>query len=378
MSDSYDAENRTEQATPRRLEKAREEGRIVRAHALAGAAVLLAGAFVLMIGGAKLAELLALCVRSGLSLSPEYMREPSLLLTAAGQVLRPGFTLLAPFLLLMAAVAFLADLAIGGWVFSAQPLTPDYSRIDPIQGFGRLFSGDALAEIVKALAKFVVVGAVAVWLIHAKVANFVHLAVESWPYAAQHVAVLVVEIFMVLAVSLAAVTACEVPYQIWSFHKRMRMTRQDIKDEMRDTEGSPQTRRRIRNLRARLARGRMMTEVAKADVVIVNPEHYAAALSYREGGMSAPRLVAKGTGLIALRIREIAAEHNVSVIEAPPLARAMYRYVDLGAEIPIGLYGAVAEVLAYVYRLRTARDSGQPVPAAPPDEHFAPPPEYRV
>jgi len=376
VSDTSGAQNRTEQATPRRLQRAREEGSVVRAHAMAGAAVLLAGAVVLMIGGAKLVALLELCLRSGLSLPPELVRDPARLLDAAGEVMRPAFETLVPFLLLMAAIAFIGDLVIGGWTFSTRPLAPDASRIDPMKGFGRLFSSTALAEIVKALVKLVVVGVVAVWLVRGRIDSFVHVAAESWPFAAQQVGTLATGIFVVLAVALAAVTLLEVPYQFWSFRSRLRMTRQDLRDEQRETEGSPQTRRRIRGLRVKLARMRMTTEVPRADVVITNPQHYAAALRYQEGGMRAPRVVAKGTGLIALRIRELAAEHSVPVIEAPPLTRAVCRYVELGDEIPTGLYGAVAEVLAYVYRLRAARDAGRPLPTLPRDDRFAPSPDY--
>jgi len=373
MSDTHGAESRTEQATPRRLEKAREEGSVVRAHAVAGVAVLLAGAFVLMVGGARLVNLLESCVRSGLSLAPEAMREPGRMLDAASEIFRPGLALLTPFLLLMAAVAFVADLAIGGWFFSTKPLKPDFSRIDPMKGLGRLFSGAAGAEIVKALGKTAVVGGVAYWLVKSRLPNFVQVAAETWPFAAHHVAALSLNLLLVLAVALAAVTVLEVPYQVWSFRNRLKMSRQDIRDEQKETDGSPQTRRRIRGLRQKMARARMITEVPKADVVIVNPEHYAAALKYDEAKMRAPRLVAKGSGLIALRIREVAAEHDVPIVEAPPLTRALYRYVELGDEIPTGLYGAVAEVLAYVYGLRAARDTGRPQPNLPQDSRFEPP-----
>jgi len=193
----------------------------------------------------------------------------------------------------------------------------------------------------------------------------------------QHAAELWSVMFVSLAVALAAVAGLEVPYQIWQHRDRLRMTRQEVRDELRDLEGNPQTRRRIRALRRRLARMRMIAEVPKADVVIVNPEHYAAALSYREG-MRAPRLVAKGTGLIALHIREIAAERAVPIVEAPPLARAICRHVELEDEIPAGLYPPVAEVLAYVYRLKAARETGRPTPDRPDDRRFAPPPEFAV
>jgi flagellar biosynthetic protein FlhB len=256
---------------------------------------------------------------------------------------------------------------------SAKPITPDFTRIDPLKGFGRLFSKAALAEIVKALVKFVVVGAIAAWLVKRWLVDFLHVAAETWPAAPRHVATLSGEVFLILAGSLAAVTLFEVPYQLWQHRDQLKMSRQDLKDEVRDQEGSPQTKRRIRGLRVKMARARMMSEVPKADAVVVNPEHFAAALSYREDRMRAPRLVAKGTGLVALRIRAVAEEHGVPVIEAPPLARSINRFVDLGDEVPAGLYGAVAEVLAYVYRLKAARHEGLPAPPLPADSRFAPP-----
>ncbi|HEV2188400.1 MAG TPA: flagellar biosynthesis protein FlhB [Stellaceae bacterium] len=373
MSDTYSAGSRTERATPRRLQKAREEGSVVRAHAVAGAAVLIVGAGIIAIAGAKLAGLLESSLINGLALKLEDMREPSRMLAAAGQVAWPGLMILAPFLLLLAAVGLGADLLVGGWIVSAKPITPDFNRINPVKGFGRLFSHAALAEILKALIKFVVVGAIAAWLMRGWLLDFLHLAGETWPYAPQHVAGLATRAFLILAVALAVVTLFEVPYQIWQFRDQFKMSREEIKDELREQEGSPQTRRRIRSLRIKMARGRMMSEVPKSDVVVVNPEHFAAALSYREDRMRAPRLVAKGTGLIALRIRAVAEESGVPVVEAPPLARSINRFVDLGDEIPSGLYGAVAEVLAYVYRLKAARDMAGPLPPLPEDGRFEPP-----
>ena len=376
MSDTYESGSRTEQATPRRLQRAREEGSVVRAHAVAGAAVLVAGAVLLLLAGGKLIDLLESSMRVGLSLPPEAMREPSRLAVAAADVVWPAVTILAPFLLILAVVGFVGDVIVGGWIMSVKPITPDFTRIDPLKGFGRLFSRAALAEIVKALVKFVVIGVIAGWLMKSWIADFLHIAAESWPYAPHHVAALSSEVFMILAASLAAVTVLEVPWQVWQHRDQLKMSRQELKDEQKDQEGSPQTKRRIRGLRIKLARARMMSEVPKADVVVVNPEHFAAALSYREDRMRAPRLVAKGTGLIALRIRAVAEESGVAVVEAPPLARSINRFVELGDEIPVGLYRAVAEVLAYVYKLRAARDDRAPLPPLPQDGRFDPPEEF--
>jgi flagellar biosynthetic protein FlhB len=374
VTDSYGSE-KTEQPTARRLEKAREEGTALRTHGVAAGAILVMGAAALSVGGAKLVELLEESLRRGLSFDPDMVLEPGRMLAAAGRVVAPGLEIVAPFLILMAVVGFVTDIMIGGWIFSSHPLSPDFSRIDPVRGLQRLFSRTALVEIVKAVAKFAVVGTTAFWLIRTWSPGFLQLAAETWPRAADHAALLWSRIFLVLAASLVGVAILEVPYQVWAHRDRLRMTRQDIKDEMRELDGSPQTKRRIRLLRRRFARMRMVSEVPNADVVVTNPEHYAAALNYREGKMRAPRLVAKGTGLVALRIREIAAEHGVPMIEAPPLARAICRFVELEDEIPTGLYPAVAEVLAYVYRLRVARDAGRPAPPAQ-RRRFEPPSEF--
>jgi flagellar biosynthetic protein FlhB len=376
VTDSYGSENKTEQPTPRCLEKAREEGSVLRAHGVAAGAILVTGAVALSFGGAKLVELLELSLRRGLRFEPDGLWEPTRLLAAAGLVAAPGIEIIAPFLVLMAAVGFVADMIVGGWTFSTQPLSPDISRIDPVKGFARLFSRTALVELAKALIKFGFLCAIAVWLIRSWAPAFLHVAADTWPHAVDRAALLWSRIFLVLSASLVGLAVLEVPYQFWAHRNRLKMTRQDVKDEMRELDGSPQTKRRIKLLRRRLARMRMAMEVPKADVVVTNPRHYAAALHYREGKMRAPRLVAKGTGLVAMRIREIAAEHGVPVIEAPPLARAICRFVELDDEIPTGLYPAVAEVLAYVYRLRAARDAGRQAPAMPQDQRFEPPPEF--
>jgi flagellar biosynthesis protein FlhB len=376
VSDTSGDDSKTEQPTPRRLQKAREEGTVVRAHGLSSAAILIVGALVLMLGGGGVINLLEDSLRNGLRLDPGAMREPTQLLGAVAQILRPGIQIIAPFLLLMAAVGFLADTAVGGWVFSVRPLEPNFARLNPMKGLGQVLSRHGVVEVLKALAKFVVVGAVAIWLVESHLKSFVGLAAEAWPQAIRHVADLATLIFLVLSGSLACVVALEVPYQLWSHRDRLKMTRQEVKDEMHEQEGSPHTKRRIKNMRRKLARGRMMSQVPKANAVVVNPQHYAAALRYDENRMRAPRLVAKGTGLTALRIREIAGEHSIPVIEAPPLARSICHFVDLEDEIPVGLYQAVAEVLAYVYRLRLARDAGKPLPALPQDGRFDPPREF--
>jgi flagellar biosynthesis protein FlhB len=378
VSERRGDEAKTEQPTERRLAKARQEGMVPRAHSVAAAAVLLSGAGILALGGGKLVDQLELCLRRGLSLEANQLQDPHALLGTITAVATPGILMLVLFLAAMAAVAFVADIMVGGWSFSSHPLVPDWGRLNPLHGLQQLVSRAALLEIAKSVAKLTGLAAISYYLVQKWIPGFLGIVAETWPAAALHAALLWVRIFLILSAVLAAIAVLEVPYQIWTYRNRLKMTRQELKDEFRELDGSPQTKRRIKLLRRRFARMRMSAEVPKADVVVTNPEHYAAALRYREGEMRAPRLVAKGTGLVAQRIREIAAEHHVPVIEAPPLARAICRYVELEDEIPAGLYPPVAEVLAYVYRLRAADAAGSPVPPLPRDRRFEPPPELTV
>jgi flagellar biosynthesis protein FlhB len=376
VSERFADQNKTEQPTARRLAKAREDGVVVRAHGFAAGIVLAAGAAGLCAGGAKLVEFLELSLRRGLSLGAAGWSDPAHLLSSASSVVRPALLIVVVFLVAMAAVGLIADIIVGGWTFSTSPLRPDFERINPMRGLKRLASQAALVELVKAVAKCAAVTAIAFYLIRRWTPDFIAAAIAAWPPAANQSAMLLARIFLLLSASLAGIAAVEVPYQAWAYRDRLKMTRQQVRDELREYDGSPQTKRRIKLLRRRLARMRMAAEVPKADFVVTNPEHYAAALQYREGRMRAPRLVAKGTGLVAQRIREIAIEHQVPIIEAAPLARAICRYVELEDEIPTGLYPPVAEVLAYVYRLRAAGATGKLPPPLPRDHRFEPPPEF--
>ena len=375
MSEHRDGDGRTEQPTQHRLQKAREEGLVLRAHGLAAGAVVVAGAAMLYAGGGALLHFLELSLRRGLSIDPATLDGGAHLFAAAGAVVTPGLEIGIGFLLAIAVVGFFADLLVGGWSFSLQPLNPKFERVSPLAGLKRLVSRAAFAEFAKAVGKFAILGAIAFLLIEARAAQLVEAATASWPRAAGLVASLFGRIFLALSAVLALLAALEVPHQVWAHRNRLKMTRQEIKDELRQLDGSPQTKRRIALLRRRRARMRMAAEVARADVVVTNPEHYAAALQYRDDRMRAPRLVAKGTGLVALRIREIAIEHDIAVIAAPPLARAICRHVELEDEIPAGLYAPVAEILAYVYRLRAAEAAGRP-PPQPQYHRFAPPAEF--
>ena len=261
--------------------------------------------------------------------------------------------------------ALAAPLAIGGWNFSGQALQPQFSRMNPVSGIGRIFSARGLVELGKGLAKVFVVGIIGVMLLKSLTPQLMGLSTEPVNAAIGHSASMTSYALLILCMGLAVIAAVDVPYQLWQYSKELRMTREEVRQEYKESEGSPETRGRIREAQRALSRGRMMQEVPTADVVVTNPTHYAVALRYDENKNRAPIVVAKGTDYTALKIREIAVEHGVPVLEAPPLARALHKSVELNREVPAALYITVAQVLTYVYQLKTARERGMQPPVPP-------------
>jgi flagellar biosynthesis protein FlhB len=259
----------------------------------------------------------------------------------------------------------MAPPAIGGWTFSGEALIPDFGRLNPASGLGRVFSVRGLIELSKALARFLVVATVAVAVLWRQFHSFNQLVTEPTGTAVAHAMALAGTALIALGGALAAIAMVDVPLAVWQFNKQMRMSRQEIREEHKETEGSPEIKGRVRRVQQAMARKRMMQQVPKASVVITNPTHFAVALQYDESRMRAPIVVAKGQDLIAVRIREIAAEHKVPLVEAPPLARALHATCELGDEIPARLYAAVAKILVYVFQLRTAWRRGERAPAPP-------------
>jgi flagellar biosynthetic protein FlhB len=261
--------------------------------------------------------------------------------------------------------ALAAPIAIGGWNFSAGALVPQFSRLNPVNGMGRVFSTRGLVELGKGLAKVGVVGVTAWVLLKGLTPQLMGLSSEPLNNAIGHAVALAGYALLVLTCGLAIIAGFDVPFQLWQHARDLRMTREEVKEEFKESEGSPETRGRIREVQRALAKGRMLQDVPKADVIITNPTHYAVALRYDEKKMHAPLVVAKGTDLLAAKIREIAAEHGVPVVEAPPLARALHKSVEIGREVPAALYVAVAQVLTYVYQLKAARERGATPPPPP-------------
>ncbi len=358
-------QERTEQPTAKRLEEARTEGQVPRSSELSAAAVLLTvGGGLHFLGGYVGGQLHGL-MSSSLALSRTQALDESLMVaTLSGEVLR-ALVACAPILGLTMIAALAAPMLLGGWNLSFEALAPDFTRLNPVAGFGRMFSARGAVELAKAFAKFIALALVAYHILQQKSGELMGLGMEPTRFAIAHAASLTGYAFLMLAGTLGLIAAVDVPWQMWQHTQRLRMTREEIREEMKESEGSPEIKGRIRNLQRELARRRMMHEVPKADVVIVNPTHFAVALRYDERRMRAPLVVAKGADIIAARIREVAAASLVPVFEAPPLARALFRHVEIGGEIPASLYVAVAQVLTYVYQLKTARRDGMKPPQPP-------------
>ncbi|HVS77072.1 MAG TPA: flagellar biosynthesis protein FlhB [Steroidobacteraceae bacterium] len=358
-------QERTEQPTGKRLEKARQEGQVPRSPELNAAAVLLVTAGSLRLFGGHLGARLFDIMRSGLSVSPAEAVDPGLALSAASAELGHALIICAPVLGLTLLAALVAPLTLGGWNLSWDALAPDFTRLDPIAGIGRFLSARGAVELGKAFAKFLVVGAIAVAVLRNQSRHLLALGNAPLHAGIAQAATLTSDALLAVASGLALIAAVDVPWQLWQYTHKLRMTREEIREEFKESEGSPEVKSRIRRTEREIARRRMMHEVPKADVVVVNPTHFAVALRYDESRMRAPLVVAKGTDLIAARIREIATAHSVPIFEAPPLARALHHSVEIGGEIPATLYAAVAQVLTYIYQLRAARTSGARPPEPP-------------
>ncbi|CAM2180870.1 flagellar biosynthesis protein FlhB [Paraburkholderia sacchari] len=366
MAEDSDLE-KTESATPKRLEKAREEGQVARSRELSTFALLSAGCFGAWMLSGTIGEHLQTMLRGALTFNHAGAFETKRMLTGAGVAAREGLIALLPVLLLTGAAALLAPMALGGWLFSTKSLEMKFSRLNPVSGLGRIFSVNGPIQLGMSIAKTLVVGGIggsALWMRRDEILG---LAMQPPPRAFADALHLVAVCCGTTVAGMFVVAAIDVPYQLWSYHRKLRMTKEEVKREHRENEGDPHVKGRIRQQQRAMARRRMMAQVPKADVVVTNPTHFAVALQYTDGEMRAPKVVAKGVNLVAARIRELATEHNVPLLEAPPLARALYYNVDINREIPGPLYGAVAQVLAWVYQLKRFREHGGDVPMAPTD-----------
>jgi flagellar biosynthetic protein FlhB len=351
MAEDSDAE-RTEPASEKRLRQAREDGDIPRSREVATFTVLMtAGAGLWMMGDGVVNKLSSVLER-GLSLDREQIYNPNVLveriLADVVGVLLACLPLAGAVMLMMLA----SPMLIGGWNFSAKAFTPNFGKLNPMRGLGNMVSTNALVELLKAVAKTLLVGAVAWFVVMSQKDAVIGLVTEPFGTAAPHLGSLLAKAFLTMVGALGAIAILDGPYQMWHYADKLKMTRQEVIQESKESDGNPQIKGKIRQMQREMAQKRMMSNVPTADVVVTNPTHFAVALKYADGQRGAPRVVAKGTDEVAAKIREIAKENKVAMLEAPALARALYKHTDIDDEIPEALYSAVAEVLAYVYQLR--------------------------
>lgn len=359
------AADRTERATPKRVRDARKRGEIARSRELASFIVVGSGVATLMALGGGLVNGAAAWMRRALAPDPALLDRPAELAGYLGAMTGGGFALAMPLLLVGLIAGLAAPLLLGGWNLSAEALKPDLGRVNPLKGLGRMFSSNSLVELVKGLLKVAALGGVFVIYLYANLDKLMALGREPPVLAMAHGLQLAMMCLAWMSGGLFLIAAIDAPYQLWSYAKRLRMTKQEVKQEYKEAEGSPEVKGRLRRLQQEVAQRRMMESVPTADVVVVNPTHYAVALKYEAGKMRAPRVVAKGVDLIAVTIRELAQKSRIPVVSAPPLARALYRTTDLDDEIPANLYAAVAQVLTYIYQLRQWRTRPGPAVAPP-------------
>lgn len=350
MAESSNAE-KTEPASQKRLRQARESGDVPRSREVPTFTVLMtAGAGLWMLGGGVVDKLSGVLQR-GLSLDREQIYNPTVLIERATADIGGVMLACMPLAIAIMLVAVISPLLIGGWNFSAKSFMPKFGKLNPMNGLGNMVSTNALIELLKAVAKTLLVGAVAWYVVMSEKDAVVGLALEPLGTATSHLAGLLAKAFMIMVASLGAIAILDAPYQMWHYANKLKMTRQEVIQESKESDGNPQIKGKIRQMQREMARKRMMSNVPTADVVVTNPTHFAVALKYADG-KGAPRVVAKGTDEVAAKIREIARENKVALLEAPALARALYKHTDIDDEIPEALYSAVAEVLAYVYQLR--------------------------
>jgi flagellar biosynthetic protein FlhB len=360
MAENEDGQERTEQPSEKRLREARENGNLPRSRELATAAVFGAGVLALRGFGPSLAHGAQDWLRGALNPDRALLHSPELLFGYMGQMLLKLLWLMLPLTGVALLAAFVAPLAMGTLHFSGKSLLPDLGRLNPLSGIKRTWGPESLTELAKSLLRVILVGGAAgLTLAHGMdvLRSMPNQSLEDAARTGLHFAG---RLLLATAGALVLLAAIDAPYQKWNWLRKLKMTRQELRDEAKDAEGNPQVKGKIRQMQFQLMQRRMMEAVPTADVIVVNPTHYAVALKYDGGSMRAPTVVARGVDEVAHRIREVADRHRVAIVSAPPLARALYREGQLGKEIPVRLYAAVAQILSYVYQLRAWRAGTAP------------------
>ena len=346
-------QERTEEPTPRRLQQAREKGQTPTSRELNTMIMMLIAGLGLMFVGPGIVNNFLDMFHRYLNISRENIFDTTSLPVMLETAIIDAVINLAPFFTLMIVASVAGPLMMGGVTFSTKALSFKWEKLDPITGLGRVFSKKGLVELIKALIKFLIIGTTAILFLYTQMDTYLGLGSEPLVQALPHMAKLLTWSFLAIASVLVFIALIDVPFQIYDYTQQLKMTFQEIRDENKDTEGNPEVRGRVKRVQQEMAQRRMMAEVPNADVIITNPEHYSVAIKYDQSSMSAPVVVAKGVDIIAMQIRTIAREHEIPILQAPPLARALHHTTEIDAEIPAALYLAVAQVLAYIFKLRT-------------------------
>ncbi|MGX5835696.1 flagellar biosynthesis protein FlhB [Aeromonas piscicola] len=349
-------QERTEQPTGKRLQQAREKGQIARSKELGTASVLLAAVFGLLMVKESLAGAMVKILTIGFTLDRDQAFDPNAMGAMVPALLRELLHPLGLLFMLVAIAAFIGNTLMGGMNFSSEAMLPKWSKLSPLNGLKRMFGVQSLVELIKSIAKVVFITLFAWWMLSSQFNHLLNLSLEGYPGGIIDALDLLLWMLIILCCALIPIVAIDVPFQQWNHMRQLKMTKQEVKDEFKDSEGKPEVKGRIRRLQMEMAMRRMMGDVPKADVVITNPTHYSVALKYDTAKPgAAPKVVAKGTDEIAMKIREIAREYEIPIMPSPGLTRAIFHSTEIGHEIPEGLFAAVAQVLAYVYQLKKFR-----------------------
>ncbi|MFV1983156.1 MAG: flagellar biosynthesis protein FlhB [Thiohalomonadales bacterium] len=356
-------QEKTEDPTPKRQEQAKEKGQVARSRELNTMLVLFSAVMAAFTLGSSIDAGIMELISKLLSISRENIFNPAAMVGSLSSAILNTLSIIAPFFLVMVVAAVLGPIALGGVNFSTKAVSFKWEKLDPIKGTKRVFAVRGLVELVKALAKFVIITSVALAFLYFKRDELIALGSIPLEQGIHNAIKIMLWAFLYLSSALIIVAVIDVPFQLWDHKKQIKMTRQEVKDDSKDSEGNPEVRGHVRQLQREMAQRRMMEDVPDADVVITNPQHYSVALKYDHSSPMAPIVVAKGMDLVAKRIRDLANEHGVMILEAPPLARSIYHTTEINDEIPAGLYLAVAQILAYVYQLRKKSygDKGAPI-----------------
>jgi flagellar biosynthetic protein FlhB len=368
VADEKPQQDRTEEPTPKRREDARRKGDVPRSRELTMTGVMLTGAGALLFMTGSISERIVSAFTGALQFGQREAFDTSYMTEALGAGISNAVLGLAPLAGVLMVAVFGSAMLLGGWSFSLNAASFKAARMNPVKGIKRIFSANSLNELVKAMAKFCLVALFAVTWLWWSVDELLSLGHQPIQSAIQNSLTICATALLVVSASLVLIAAADVPFQLWNYRKKLRMTRTEIRDEFKETEGRPEVKSRIRMLQQHAATRRMMDAIPTADVVVTNPTHFAVALKYDEHRMGAPRVVAKGRQHVATRIREIALGHDIPLFSAPPLARALFRSTDVGQEIPALLYTAVAQVLAYIFQLKDAAAQGRRHPRPPKPE----------